>query len=128
MNQFLHRCLSRTPVLGLLMAALVFRALIPSGFMPTQGENGRIMMELCSGFGTKTVVVDLGDDAPTPGSQLFEHSPCGFTAAALAAPPVAPISFPVSLTLFDQLVVADTPVATAPSIQRTQSPRGPPLI
>lgn len=109
------------------MAALVFRALIPAGFMPTQGENGRIVMELCAGFDTKTVLVDLDDDASSTSSQLFEHSPCGFTAAALAALPVTPASFPVSLSLHERPVVADIPVATAPSIQRTQSPRGPPL-
>lgn len=128
MHQFLHRCLTRTPVLGLLMAALVFRALIPAGFMPTQGEDGRIVMELCAGFDTKTVVVDLDEGAPTPGSQLFEHSPCGFTSAALPALPIEPISFPLSLSLHEQPAVADIPVATAPSHYRTQSPRGPPLI
>lgn len=130
MHQFLHRCLTRTPVLGLLMAALVFRALIPAGFMPTQDENGRMVMELCAGFTTKSVIVDLGaglDDAPTPGSALFEHSPCGFTAAALSAPP--PDAPPVFASLAPEapLPAADVPVDAAYTVHRTQSPRGPPL-
>jgi hypothetical protein len=52
-------------------------------------------MQLCAGFGTKSVVVDLGDGAATHdgANQLFDHSPCGFAAAAAAAPPPADVAF-----------------------------------
>lgn len=126
MRRFLHRCLTRTPVLGLLMAALVFRALIPAGFMPTQDENGRMVMELCSGFTTKSVIIDLGEHKA--GSELFERSHCGFTAAALPLLTSAAVSFPVSLALHEQVDVAIVPVAIAPLPWRAQSPRGPPLV
>ncbi len=128
MQRFLQRCLSRTPVLGLLMAALVFRALIPTGFMPTH-ENGTLVMELCSGFGTKSVVVDLDDqESSTSSSQLFEHSPCGFAAAALSAPPPEPLTFPVTANLHSTAGITETSPPAAPSPRRAHAPRAPPLI
>ena len=144
MRRFLHLCLDRTPVIGLLMAALLFRALIPAGFMPTVASDGTIVMELCAGFTTKTVVVHLdaqadqadhADPAGNEGSHpdaahadLFEQSPCGFAVAGTAAAPpsrlaeVAPFSPQAPPTAFH--VVAQTP----PSIHRSQTPRGPPLV
>lgn len=144
MRRFLHLCLNRTPVLGLLVAALLFRALIPTGFMPTVTSDGTIVMELCSGFTTKTVVVHLDADsdaashaehagsndvppAATHGD-LFDQSPCGFAVAATAAgpPDMRPAIAPVSqLTL---LSVLRTTTRTPPSIHRSQTPRGPPLV
>lgn len=144
MRRFLHLCLNRTPVIGLLMAALLFRALIPSGFMPTLASDGTIVMELCSGFTTKTIVVNLdapaghanhaehavseGNHTDAAHGDLFEHSPCGFAVAATTAGPpavpstVVPVSAPASLT--------EQPAAlqTSPSILRSQTPRGPPLV
>lgn len=128
MHRFLKRCLSRTPVLGLLMAALVFRALIPTGFMPGH-ENGKLVMELCSGFGTKSVVVDLGDKQFSHSSaRLFDHSPCGFAAGALPAPPPAVTTFPVTADLHFVAAVADAFPQLAPSPRRAHAPRAPPLI
>jgi hypothetical protein len=129
MHAFLHRCLSRTPIIGLLMAALLFRALVPAGFMPAQAENGEIVMQLCSGFGTKSVVVDLGTGSATHdgGSQLFDHSPCGFAAAAVAAPPPADFAFAVGSTPDALTTRGDAGSVTVPSIVRAHSPRAPPL-
>lgn len=140
MRRFLHLCLDRTPVVGLLMAALLFRALIPTGFMPTRADDGTLVMELCSGFTTKTVIVHLDDHAThgspagTPGDDhgpshddLFERSPCGFAVAATgAAPPATPAALvPVALPPFlPEFAVAVRP---APTILRSQSPRGPPF-
>ena len=130
MNAFLHRCLARTPIIGLLTAALLFRALIPTGFMPAQDESGAIVMQLCSGFGIKTVLVELGDDGATkdPGSQLFEHSPCGFASASLAAPPPASAAIAIANAPEFQSAFEGNGMIVAPSIARTQSPRAPPLI
>ena len=134
MRRFLHLCLNRTPVVGLLMAALLFRALIPTGFMPTRADDGTLVMELCSGFTTKTVVVHLDDHAGQSGTDhdpshddLFEHAPCGFAvAAAGAAPPATPaVLVPVASPIFlPEFAVAVRP---APSILRSQSPRWPPF-
>lgn len=128
MHAFLHRCLSRSPIIGLLMAALLFRALVPAGFMPAQAENGEIVMQLCSGFGTKSVVVDLGNGSAThdSGSQLFEHSPCGFAAAAMVAPPPSIADFATAAP--DSLTTRGHPGSvTVASITRAHSPRAPPL-
>jgi Protein of unknown function (DUF2946) len=129
MHAFLHRCLSRTPIIGLLMAALLFRALVPAGFMPAQAENGEIVMQLCSGFGTKSVVVDMGTGSAThdSGSLRFDHSPCGFTAAAIAAPLPADVAFAVSSTPASLTTRGDAGSVIVPSIFRAHSPRAPPV-
>jgi len=143
MRRFLHLCLDRTPVIGVLMAALLFRALIPAGFMPTVASDGTIAMELCAGFTTKTVVVHLdaqadhaahaGHDTSGDGGHdsshvdMFERSPCGFAVATFAAPPPAmqPALPPVPS---QSSVAAFAPSShSLPSILRSQAPRGPPL-
>ncbi len=143
MRRFLHLCLNRTPVVGLLMAALLFRALIPTGFMPTRADDGTIVMELCSGFTTKSVVVHLeapADQASHVGhvdsqggghdsshGDLFEHSPCGFAVAATAAGPPSLLSAVVPIPSQSPLTELHAAVQTPPSIHRSQTPRGPPF-
>jgi len=128
MHAFLHRCLSRTPIIGLLMAALLFRALVPAGFMPAHAENGEIVMQLCSGFSTKAVVVDLGTGSGTHDSnQLFEHSPCGFTAAGISAPPPSVAVFAATSTPDSLPTHGDSGSVIVASITRAHSPRAPPL-
>lgn len=129
MYVFLHRCLSRTPIIGVLMAVLLFRALIPAGFMPAQAENGEIVMQLCAGFGTKSVVVDFGPGhaSQDPGAQLFDHSPCGFAAAAVSAPPPTPLTLSTSATADSLANPSDTGSVITPVLQRAHSPRAPPL-
>jgi hypothetical protein len=129
MHSFLHRCLSRTPIIGLLMAALLFRALVPAGFMPAQAENGEIVMQLCSGFSTKSVVVDMGTGSAThDGSRaLFDHTPCGFTAAGMAAPPPSVVVFAATSTPAALTARGDSGAVIVASITRAHSPRAPPL-
>lgn len=140
MRRFLHLCLERTPVIGLLMAALLFRALIPAGFMPMLSSDGTIVMELCSGFTTKSVVVHLdahadhaghhtGAEEPAAPSHgdLFEHSPCGFAVAATGAPPPVAPSFPDASSLASPVLETFAIGAVLPSIHRSQTPRGPPF-
>jgi len=128
MHAFLHRCLTRTPILGLLMAAVLFRALIPAGFMPTQAESGEIVMQLCSGFETRSVVVDLGSrDAGHDASQLFDHSPCGFTASAMAAPPPFVSGLALATRADSVAPTAGASLPAAPPLDRAHSPRAPPV-
>jgi len=129
MHAFLHRCLSRTPIIGLLMAALLFRALVPAGFMPAPAANGEIVMQLCSGFSTKSVVVDLGSGSVShdSGSTLFDHTPCGFTAAGMAAPPVTHSMFAAASGPDEVAIPQDVRASVVPSITRAHSPRAPPL-
>lgn len=129
MHAAVHKFIARFPILGVLAAALLFRALIPAGFMPVQGAHGEIVMQLCSGFATKSVVVSFDDaDGPTNGhATLFDESPCGF--AAGAAPPLPVVALPA----FEPLAGAraepshSSAGASPASILRSQSPRAPPV-
>jgi hypothetical protein len=140
MRRFLHFCLERTPVIGVLMAALLFRALIPTGFMPMLGSDGTLVMQLCSGFTTKSVVIHLdasamhadhaahaagNDSAPSHGD-LFEHSPCGFAVAA-GAPPQAELPFITPRSAHTAPAVPGLVGEPQPTIVRSQGPRGPPF-
>ena len=129
MQTFLHRCLTRTPLLGLLMAAVVFRALIPVGFMAAPNAQGVIVMQLCSGFGSQSVTVDLGDNGAMndPDRRLFDHSPCGFAAATLSAPSPAAASLAFAGPAESPDVIPNLTNVVSPSIARAQSPRAPPL-
>lgn len=127
MHAAIHRFIARFPVLGLLMAALVFRALIPAGFMPMQSANGEIVMQLCSGFESKAVSVSLDDEGtPNQQSTFLDSSHCGFSASS--APPLAS-NTAVAFALANAphaVPVASLPAARPLSIHRTQSPRAPP--
>lgn len=146
MRRFVHLCLNRTPIIGVLMAALLFRALIPTGFMPMLASDGTIVMELCSGFTTKSVVVHLDDHAghaahaghvghtdshddshDSSHGDLFEHSPCGFAVAATGAGPPAVASAIAPIAPQTPLAEFRAVTRTPPSIHRSQTPRGPPF-
>ena len=130
MHAAINKFIARFPILGVLTAALLFRALIPAGFMPAQGANGEIVMQLCSGFATKSVSVSFDDDGvPATGqSSLFDSSPCGF--AASAAPPVLPVSAlnVVHVPVAPPVSSGHPPAISLASILRSQSPRAPPAL
>lgn len=81
---------------GVFMAAALFvllmRTLVPAGFMPTL-QDGRMVVQLCTGTGPATMVLDLGKTTPAPGDKHDgDHGPCafsgGFTGGLIqAAPP-----------------------------------------
>lgn len=75
----------RERVLLWLLPALVFRALIPVGFMPASGPA--LALELCSsaGFGSAFTLYD-DDGAPTDRYKTGSHEPCAFAASASAGP------------------------------------------
>jgi len=83
-----RRNLLRERVLLWLLPALVFRALIPVGFMPGVGQS--LTLELCSSVGYVTSVVHFGADGlpveDPQGGHGDRHSPCAFAASATAAP------------------------------------------
>lgn len=132
MYHFLQRCLNRTPLLGVLMAAIVFRALIPQGFMFGQAD-GAVEMQFCSGA---TVLVDMdGAGASNSGGhgkdgngQAFQPGVCAFAAGLLGD------ALPVTRALDPQLpLVVIVPAAVqaiygvAPHAQ-SRSARGPPSL
>jgi len=92
---------------GLLVAAvslvLLLRALVPSGFMPVE-TNGRIVVQLCTGTGPATMVLDLGKAAPTSGDQhKAGDGPCTyagtFAGGLLAATPPSVLAPALALAL-----------------------------
>lgn len=85
---------------GLFIAAallvLSMRMLVPTGFMPI-ASDGRMVIQLCTGTGPATMVIDLGKAAPTSGDQhKAGDGPCTF-AGAFAGGLLAP-ALPVILT------------------------------
>lgn len=129
MYRFLQHCLNRTPVLGVLMAVLFFRALIPQGFMLGQTDGGAMEMQFCSGA---TVLVDMdgsnGTDGHRNDSQTFEPGVCAFAASAPGdTPPVAPT---LDLQL-PRAVSAPAPSQTIFTVAlhpKSRSARGPPAL
>jgi len=72
----------------LVAAALVMKAVIPSGFMLTP-SNGTIMVSICSGQGPQMVAMDLGKGTVDHGGdhqdgKKAEH-PCAFSSLSMAA-------------------------------------------
>ena len=70
--------LHRSAAVGLALAAMLLRALLPDGWMPVAGPSP---FTICS--------VDAGHhDGKSPADQEHSHAPCSFAAAAPLAPPV----------------------------------------
>jgi len=69
---------------GLFVAAallvLALRMLVPTGFMPV-AHQGTMVIQLCTGTGPATMVVDLGKDAPTGDQHKAGDGLCLFACA-----------------------------------------------
>ena len=75
----------RERVLLWLLPALVFRALIPVGFMPVAGPV--LALELCSSAGFASVFAPYdGAGAPADHGGAGSHEPCAFAASANPGP------------------------------------------
>ena len=121
----LRRVGLRERVLLWLLPTLVFRALIPVGFMP--GAGSAFALELCSsaGFGSTFVAYD-GDGTPVGHERSLGHEPCAFAAGAGIgpAPEIASPAAPAP-------AVVSTAGRTAPILSALQAslrppPRAPP--
>lgn len=79
---------------GLFVAAallvLSMRMLVPTGYMPVAAD-GRMVIQLCTGTGPATMMLDFGKAAPTSGDQhKAGDSLCAF-ACAFAGGLLAPL-------------------------------------
>ena len=73
-----------------ILAALVFRALVPAGFMVGTGADHSLEVELCHGQGQFSTVVHYGDDGrplDAPADPHRAKDRCPFALSALLAPP-----------------------------------------
>ena len=68
----------------LMMLAILAVGLIPAGWMPAHGSDGKVLLVICTTDGTEERWVDLGDGTPAPTEQMEDRS-CPFTALATAA-------------------------------------------
>jgi hypothetical protein len=121
----------RLPGFYIALIAMLFRALLPSGWMPSVGGTPGIPIILCSVDGPTPAV--LGSDGqPIKHSPVqddgHQHDVCPFAAAPHFATPVA-VDIPAPVTIATAPVVSAPERLTAPSDSYTpQSPRGPPGI
>lgn len=78
-------------ILTALLGALFVRALVPEGFMPSQGE----MVELCTMHGPRMVMTDpeTGEILETGEEQSAPPCPWSMMLSALAAPSVPYLGF-----------------------------------
>jgi hypothetical protein len=111
--------LPRTLIGALLVLALVYRAMIPTGFMPVTDARGVKQMVFCHG------VAPADPSAPHAGAKAHD-SVCAFA----ASPPPAPYAG-FSVTPQPAMVASRAPATAVPvgitrSIPRHSSPRGPP--
>jgi hypothetical protein len=109
----------RSLIAALLLPAVLFRGLIPAGFMPAIDGEGSLSMEFCHGMGhSKPASTENPHDA---GLQ------CPFAATASPAPP--PAMATQAVACHASFPPDEFPVLreTVPSIVRSQSPRAPPV-
>jgi hypothetical protein len=137
-RQFPHLRTRRRRLAWLLLPALLLRALIPAGFMPVAGAGG-LQLGLCPGAGAlppaaaalATHASHLGHAHHGADGRGFpetaHHPACVFSAGAATG-----FSEPSTEVLPAPALTAPTERIAAPiylpTILRSQSPRGPPLV
>jgi hypothetical protein len=117
----MHISLYRSAALSLALAAMLLRALLPDGWMPSD-QAGGAFFTICS--------VEHGrHEGKAPQSDSHTHAPCAFAAAATLAPPeVAKLAFGASTPgwrVAAQIAV-EQPAPAAP--HRPNAARAPPIF
>ncbi len=115
----------RQIVLALLLPALMFRAAIPAGYMPTVSAAGQVALVMCSAVDV-TAGTGKITDRHSPDTARGS-SPCHFAASSALAPlPDAGWSTWLDVAP-DFIAWANAVDVHALAIVRAQSPRGPPV-
>jgi hypothetical protein len=113
---------------ALLLAALLFRALIPAGFMATFDRTGAIEIVMCSASaGHETVVFKVpGDDASKPAPA---DESCAFAMVATAPPQEAPgLEAARVIYAYEYAFAALQPQPLVAAYAPQAPPTGPPLF
>lgn len=76
----MRRPFHRSAAISLALCAMVLRALLPDGWMPSAGAGSPLV--ICAADGTHP-----GGKAPAGPAQERSHAPCAFAAAAPLSPP-----------------------------------------
>ena len=114
------------------LVAMLFRALLPSGWMPNPGGAPGTPIILCSLDGPVRIVLGA-DGQPVKQSpdqnDTHQNDVCPFAAAPHFATPVAAVAVPVPLAIAAAPeVAAPERLESASDFYSPQSPRGPPGI
>jgi hypothetical protein len=113
--------LYRSAALGLALAAMLLRTLLPDGWMPSDQAGGA--------FFTICTVERSHHDRKAPQSDEHSHAPCAFAAAATLAPPeVVRLVFGASTPRWRvaSAFTVEQPASAAP--RRPNSARAPPAF
>jgi len=102
------RSLLRLPFLSVVLFAVLVSSIIPTGYMPSQGETWTIT--ICTPDGVQDITVPIGDPEPHPDGDI-SHKACVFAGLAqlalhtndtiLPVLHVVPSSEPVGLAQLD---------------------------
>jgi hypothetical protein len=132
------RPVTRRTLVLIALCAFVSRALVPQGFMPTVGADGRLSLGFCPSYGAPPAA-SLNHDGLARAHHAHgnggddgagdRHGSCVFAASANAAPSAA-YALTSSVVLTARLLpyVASQLVAPLGSVPRAQSPRAPPAL
>lgn len=112
-------------------AAMLLRVVVPAGFMPTTGDDGRLTVMVCSGDGSRAMTIaipGLGKTEKRGGEHEKPGAPCAF--AGLSAPSLGgadPILLAAALVLATlAALTADTPVRSIAARRLRPPLRAPP--
>ncbi|MGH8863106.1 MAG: DUF2946 family protein [Burkholderiales bacterium] len=117
-----------------MLPAILFRGLIPAGFMPAIDADGSLRLQFCPAADQAAADTDPMQghhhDGATSGSGHAGHDRplCQFAASATPAP-LPTISLMTAVEPHDDLLAGINYVSrdTIPTIIRAQSPRAPPV-
>lgn len=90
------------------LLVLLLRIVVPSGFMPVE-TDGKIVVQLCSGYGPASVELDLGKKVPTDQHKASDH-PCAFAGGfggnllPPMLPPAVVLALPMILLSFGSAI------------------------
>ena len=122
----------RGRVILLLLPLVVFRLLVPDGFMPRFGADHTVSMQMCHGDAQSAAAMRLLRDqpafpAPDDRDAASHDAPCVFAASAGAAPvPLLP-ALPDAAATPDALPLPALVTPVPRVTHRIQSARAPPL-
>lgn len=130
MSHTVRRFLRQPWLRELLLVALLFKALIPIGYMPNVGSDGLPTLKLCSAFAI-SVGADIpaghGDDSDDA-TNSAAHSLCphALQVQPALAQPVAHVTLPAALSLQSWRGDFGTPTLYRSPTPHSRLPRGPP--
>jgi hypothetical protein len=112
---------SRSAAVALALAAMLLRALLPDGWMPS-GHAGGAFFTICS-------VEHSHRDGKTQQGDQHAHAPCAFAAASTLAPPaITALAFGISARAVTITTSFTDDRATSSSPHRFNAARAPPAF